>query len=72
MPELLTNHRQADKSQGSAAEALTADDTHVLWGDGMNYIWQPLIEAIETGYDTTKIRYRLSERIFYDDLESVV
>ena len=30
----------------------------------MNYIWQPLIEAIETGYDTTKIRYRLSERIF--------
>ena len=32
----------------------------------MNFIWYPLIEAIQAGYDTTKIRYRISERMFFD------
>lgn len=34
----------------------------------MNYIWYPLIEAIQSGYDTTKIRYRVSDRKFYYDI----
>lgn len=34
----------------------------------MNYIWYPLIEAIQSGYDTTKIRYRVSDRKFHYDV----
>jgi hypothetical protein len=35
----------------------------------MNYIWYPLIEAIESDYDTTKIRYRVCDRMFFDTLD---
>ena len=35
----------------------------------MNYIWYPFIEAIQSAYDTTKIRYRLSDRMFFDTLD---
>ena len=32
----------------------------------MNYIWYPLIEAIVADYDTTKIRYRVCDKTFFD------
>ena len=31
----------------------------------MNYIWHPLIEAIQRGYNTTKLQYRLKDRRFF-------
>jgi len=34
----------------------------------MNFIWYPLIEAIQAEYDTNKIRYRVSDRTFFDIL----
>lgn len=34
----------------------------------MNYIWYPLIEAIQLGYDTNKIRYRLKDMQFSYDV----
>ena len=34
----------------------------------MNYIWYPLIEAIGADYDTSKIRYRVCDRVFFDNL----
>jgi len=36
----------------------------------MNYIWYPLIEAIVAGYDTTKIHYRVCDKVFFDSLSS--
>ena len=35
----------------------------------MNYIWYPLIEAIEADYDTTKIHFRVCDRVFFDTLD---
>ena len=35
----------------------------------MNYIWFPLIEAIQADYDTTKIRYRVCDKTFFDTLD---
>jgi hypothetical protein len=35
----------------------------------MNYIWFPLIEAIQAEYDTTKIRYRVCDRLFFEQWE---
>ena len=35
----------------------------------MNYIWAPLIEALQAGYDTTKINYRVRDRVFYDSTD---
>jgi hypothetical protein len=32
----------------------------------MNYIWYPFIEAVQLGYDTAKIQYRVKDRKFYD------
>ena len=32
----------------------------------MNYIWYPLVDAIQSGFDTLKIHYRLSDRVFFD------
>jgi len=34
----------------------------------VNYIWYPLIEAIQLGYDTTKIRYRVKDRKFFSNI----
>ncbi|MCL1976061.1 MAG: hypothetical protein FWG61_07885 [Firmicutes bacterium] len=34
----------------------------------MNYIWYPFIEALQSDFDTTKIRYRLCDRVFFDTL----
>ena len=34
----------------------------------MNYIWNPLIEAIQHGYDIRKIKYRLRDRKFVFDI----
>jgi hypothetical protein len=33
------------------------------------FIWYPMIEAIQEGYDTTKIHYRVKDRKFFIDLE---
>ena len=32
----------------------------------MNFIWYPLIEAIQADYDTTKINYRVRDKTFFD------
>jgi len=33
------------------------------------YLWYPLIQAIQQGYDTTKIHYRVKDRKFFTQLE---
>jgi len=35
----------------------------------MNFIWYPLIEAIQAEYDTTKIHYRVCDKTFFDSLD---
>ena len=35
----------------------------------MNYIWYPMIEAIQADFDTTKIHYRVCDTTFFDTLD---
>ncbi|MCL2151753.1 MAG: hypothetical protein FWH57_02160 [Oscillospiraceae bacterium] len=35
----------------------------------MNYIWYPLMEAIQADYDTTKINYRVCDKLFFEQWE---